>query len=215
MARISDISPDPRRPGRLRIFVDEKIVATLGRSRVEQLSLSVDQEWTSVLRQHVEAEAAIDAVVRQAMRMLNRRAMTRAEMEGKLGERGHDQDVVAEGLDRLERLGALDDAQVGRLMVAQLTRDRPAGAALLVEKLCARGLSEDLAERIVGDHLSGDDAEASARALVEQRLPSLRHCDPPTRARRLAGLLARRGFDEQTIESVVGAVVEIDDFESA
>jgi regulatory protein len=73
--------------------------------------------------------------------------------------------------------------------------------ALGVE-LRRRGIAEDDARAALGT-LTHDDEEARARALVARRLPSTRGQPATVRARRLLGLLARKGYPGGLASAVV------------
>ena len=49
-----------------------------------------------------------------ALRMLDRSRRTRRELERRLGEQGHAREAIAAALDRLTRVGVVDDAEYAR-----------------------------------------------------------------------------------------------------
>ncbi|MEX2215402.1 MAG: regulatory protein RecX [Phycisphaeraceae bacterium] len=144
-----------------------------------------------------------DRAFKQAMQRLNRRAMSAWQLATKLGELKHDEAIVAQVIERLKRIGALDDEKLARGLIEEVTRKGPAGAALLRKKLARFGFEESLVDRVVNDAASAASPVDEARALVAKKLPSLMRFPAATRLRRLASLLARRGMDEETIESVL------------
>jgi regulatory protein len=69
-------------------------------------------------------------------------------------------------------------------------------------KLRQRGIDEPDVQAAVGQIDADSEAEA-ARRLVARRLKSLRGVEPPAQARRLVGLLARRGYPPGLAHRVV------------
>ncbi|HEU4900764.1 MAG TPA: recombination regulator RecX, partial [Actinomycetota bacterium] len=63
-----------------------------------------------------ERAASADAAHAAALRLLTTRARTRAELRQRLEGRGFEPAAVAEALDRLERVGLIDDAALAELV---------------------------------------------------------------------------------------------------
>jgi len=93
---------------------------------------------------------------------------------------------------------------------AELAR-KPTGRRLLVHKLYRKRLPREVIGRVVEQAVSQTDPVADARSLAQQKLrgATLSRCDPQTRRRRLSGMLARRGFDYETIELALAGLAEL------
>ena len=192
------------KPQQASIKVAGKTEATLPVKIIEDLDLQVGQAWEEVCDRVEEAVTQAKAQ-RQAMRYLNRRAVSRAELADRLVARGYDSHVTQYVLDRLEELGVINDKALGETLIEQSQAKRPAGPALLRVKLLRRGLDETLVDELVKVSTPRDVELSSASAVVRQRLHFMTRLNPMTRKRRLWGLLARRGFDHETIEQVLAA----------
>ncbi len=73
-------------------------------------------------------------------------------------------------------------------------------------KLRQRGVAEDTVQAAVG-RIDGDSERAVAERLVRRRLRSLGGVPAPARARRLVGLLARKGYPPGLAHEVVREVL--------
>lgn len=125
--------------------------------------------------------------------LLTARARTRAELAAELARRGFDEAVAATVLDRLVEVRLLDDAAFAEQWVDSRHRHRGLGRRALSQELRRKGVDPETA----GEAVAGLDADAErekARELVRRRLPSLDRVEPPAAARRLVGLLARKGY---------------------
>jgi regulatory protein len=138
-----------------------------------------------------------------AVKALERRALSRRELVDRVVGKGHDPAVVETVADELTRLGWLDDAAFARSLCEELTRKEPAAEPLLRQKLAARGIDEATAGAAVQETLDGVDLEAAAEAAARRRLTTLARLTPEAALRRTAAALARRGFDEDLVASVV------------
>lgn len=139
--------------------------------------------------QYAEAKTA-------AVRLLARRARTRADLEARLRRKGLVAEAIRQALDDLERAGYIDDEQYARDRVAELLRRSPRGQAALMHALTGEGLPWDLAERIVAERLEGEDTGRWAVEAARERAKRLRGLDEETARRRLYGYLKRRGFED-------------------
>ena len=208
---ITALSPTKRDPDRVTIKVNRKAVATLGRQHADDLGLAVGMPWTPELADAVAEMAIYDKAMRDATRRLSRRAMSRGQVRDKLRGLGHDDTVTQRVLDRLEALDLLDDAAFGRMLIAETRRARPAGPRLLRHKLRQKGLDPALIDTLVDEAQQSADPIDDARELVSKTLPRLARVDPATRRRRLYGVLARRGFEGETITRVMDELPTDDD----
>ena len=208
---ISALQPTKRDPDRLTIKVAGRAVATLNRRHVEDLGLAVGQAWSDELADAVAEMAIYDKAMRDAMRRLARRAMSRGQVRDKLRTLGHDPAVTDRVLARLDELELIDDAAFGRMLIDEIRRARPAGPRLLQQKLRQKGLEPDLIDRLIAEAEQHADPDADARTLMAKTLPRLQRCDAPTRRRRLYGVLARRGFDTEVIQRCMESLDDPDD----
>lgn len=204
MRHITSLTPSRRDSSKLIIQVNGKSMATLSRRQIETIGLEIENEWTDAVAAKVADAVAFEGAFDQAMRMINRKRLSRAKVNEKLLERGHDELVVERVVAKLLAIGALNDETLATDLVDEIDRTRPAGPAMKRAKLAQRGVSEDVIDRIVGKTASPSSQLADARKLIASRSKALAKLDETTRKRRLWGLLARRGFDEETIDTVLG-----------
>ena len=97
------------------------------------------------------------------------------------------------------------------------SRQRTKGLAprALAQELRRKGIADDEAKAAL-EQIDDDDQRLAARALVDKKLRTLRNVDRATATRRLAGLLARKGYSSGLAFSVVReALGERDDEDAA
>lgn len=207
--RITALSPTKRDPSRLSIRVGRKHVAALSQKLADELGLAVGQPWDDAMAQRVEAAAVFDRAMRKALNRLNRRAMSRGQLDRKLRELEFDEPTRTAVLDRLTELRLLDDEAFGQALIRETLAQKPAGPRLLQTKLYQKGLPRELIDRLVADATAdSDDQRRQAMSFAESKLRSMQRLDAATRRRRLYGQLARRGFDPEVVRDVMERVVE-------
>lgn len=142
------------------------------------------------------------------LRLLTVRARTRAELEGQLAKRGYADDISAEVLDRLAQVGLVDDEDFAQ----QWVRSRQANAGKGKRALAAELRTKGVDNKVIAAALAGiDEGSERTRAeqLVRDKLRREKLGDPSDWAaenkvaRRLVGMLARRGYSQAMALDVV------------
>lgn len=102
-------------------------------------------------------------------------------------------DVAESVLDRFEQVSLVDDAAYAQMWVRSRHSGRGLARRALAHELRHRGVEDEVASAALED-LDDDQELETARALVARRLPNTRGLDRDARIRRLAGMLARKGY---------------------
>ena len=127
------------------------------------------------------------------LRQLTAGARSRAQLADVLARRGVPDEVAQAVLDRFEEVDLVDDAEFARQWVQSRRTGRGLARRALQHELRHRGVDDETVREAVAG--IDDDAEVeTARELVRRRLPSTASDDPARRQRRLAGMLARKGY---------------------
>ncbi|MEM9881723.1 MAG: regulatory protein RecX [Planctomycetota bacterium] len=206
---ITALRPTQRDPMRVTVKVGRRSVGTLAQTLADGLGLRPGVVWTEALAASLDDALAYDKAWRAATRGLARRAMSSGMVRQKLRRLDPPADAatVDRVLERLVELGLLDDEAFGRALIRDVTRAKPAGPALLRQKLYAKGLDQGVIDRLVAEATADDEAQADAAvAFARKRAASMRKLDAATRDRRLYGQLARRGFTPDDIRRAMAAV---------
>ena len=111
-------------------------------------------------------------------------------------------DVATRLLDRFTEVGLIDDAAFARLWVESRQASRGLARRALADELRRKGVDAEVVREAV-DEVDPADEEAAARALVRKKLRSLQRVDRATATRRLAGMLARKGYSAGLAFAVV------------
>jgi regulatory protein len=150
------------------------------------------------------------------LRLLDRRAYTRAELRAALGKRGVPGEAADRLLDRFTEIGLVDDAALADGYALAQHHERGLAGRAVALKLRRRGISEDEISAAVAP-IDRSSETAAAQALVQRRLRSLSGLEPRVQMRRLLGMLARKGYSPGLAHDVVrqalrdGRAAELDD----
>ncbi len=141
-------------------------------------------------------DADPEAVARAiALRQLTVAPRTRAQLADALARRGVPDDVAGDVLDRFAEVDLVDDEQFSRMWVRSRHTGRGLSRRALSYELRRRGVADETVRDAVAE-ITPEDELTAARELVRRRLPALQGDDPARRHRRLAGMLARKGYGQ-------------------
>lgn len=213
--QISAITPSARDPRRSIVKIGAgRAVGTVPARVIRELDLSIGTPWTPALAARFSAAVEFDDWLQKGMRLTAKRPLSRAVVTQKLAQKGAPAEMLDRVLARLTELSLIDDRALGQLIVEHELSHQPAGEALLRAKLERKGLEESAIEHALGEAApvtTGAGAERAATALAKEKLRSIQGLEPAVARRRLAGLLARRGFDEQVVRDVVERLLGVEE----
>jgi regulatory protein len=128
-----------------------------------------------------------------ALRQLSTAPRTRAQLAQAMARRGVPDDVAHAVLDRFEEVDLIDDEAFAREWVESRHAGKGLSRRALRHELRLKGIHDETVREAV-DSIDAEQELEAARDLVRRRLPAMRGDDPIRRSRRLAGMLARKGY---------------------
>ncbi len=153
-------------------------------------------------------DADPEAIARQiCLRMLAAAPRARAQLAEALRRRGVPREAAEAVLARFAEVGLIDDAMFARAWVESRHHGRGLGARALGAELRQRGVAAADIQAALGD-LDPEQEVATARELIAHRLAATAGMHPVTRMRRLAGVLARKGYPPPLAYRVVREALE-------
>lgn len=141
------------------------------------------------------------------LRLLTGTPRTRKQLADALRKREIPDEAAEEVLARFEDVGLIDDAAFAGAWVESRHHGRGLARRALVRELRTKGVDSAVIDEAVGQ-LDPDQEEETARQLVARKLRSTRGLDRDKRLRRLAGMLARKGYGEGMALRVVRQALE-------
>jgi regulatory protein len=130
----------------------------------------------------------------ECLRLLTLAPRTRAQLADALRKRGIPDETADEVLSRFEDVGLIDDAAFARAWVESRHYSRGLAGRALSAELKQRGVAADEIRAAIEERLGPDAEVSAARRLIDRKLESTRGLPPEQRTRRLAGMLARKGY---------------------
>ena len=154
----------------------------------------------------------INAAREAALRLLAVRERSRAELRTRLLRRGFQGDAVEAVLDRLAETGLQDDRRFAE-RYAEGSVARGKAARRIQGELRGRGIGAEAAAAAAV--ASPEEEIERARAVARTKASRMGDADPTAKARRIFGMLARRGYDAETCRRVAAEVSGTEDAEQS
>ncbi|MFF7333776.1 recombination regulator RecX [Streptomyces sp. NPDC008150] len=141
------------------------------------------------------------------LRLLTGTPRTRKQLADALRKREIPDEAAEEVLSRFEEVGLINDGAFADAWVESRHHGRGLARRALARELRTKGVDGALIDEAVAQ-LDPEQEEATARELVDRKLRSTRGLDRDKRLRRLAGMLARKGYSEGVALRVVRQALE-------
>ncbi|RPF36772.1 recombination regulator RecX [Streptomyces sp. TLI_185] len=141
------------------------------------------------------------------LRLLTGTPRTRKQLADALHKREIPDEAAEEVLSRFEEVGLINDSAFADAWVESRHHGRGLARRALAQELRTKGVDSTLIDAAVSQ-LDSEQEEATARELVARKLRSTRGLDRDKRLRRLAGMLARKGYSEGMALRVVRQALE-------
>ncbi|MGY6025823.1 recombination regulator RecX [Streptomyces spinosirectus] len=170
-----------------------------------------DQDGGSSSSSRAEQEESSGDPVERAraicLRLLTGTPRTRKQLADALRKREIPDDAADEVLSRFEEVGLINDGAFADAWVESRHHGRGLARRALAQELRTKGVDSTLIDEAVSQ-LDSDQEETTARDLVARKLRTTRGLDRDKRLRRLAGMLARKGYPQGMALRVVRQALE-------
>jgi regulatory protein len=203
---VTDIREAEDAPGRVSVYLDGRLAATMHAAAARRLRLAVGKGAPEDLADLARAEES-QAAMAYAVRLLAQQDRTTAEIRDRLTRRGFAAEATRGTVARLTQQGYLNDRKLAEHVVRDALTRRPRGRRAIEWTLRKRGVPDEILTTCIEQHLAGVDETQIATKLAQQRLRRLQGLEPSKARTRLISFLARRGFGYETIQGALERVL--------
>ena len=230
-AVIQRLEADPGKPDRIFVTVgppdgDPTAASTFGLhiAVVAHEALYVGMACPPAVVERLQASDVFQQHYDRALNFLAVRPRSVAEVRLRLRRKATPPEILDAIVERLLRVGYLDDAAFARYWIGERARSRPRGARLLRQELRQKGVAAPVVEAALSEHaaeaedqpvpgavgaavreLGATDEPRAVRealGLAQRRARTYAGLDAQTYRRRLGGFLLRRGYDYEVVARV-------------
>ncbi len=148
------------------------------------------------------------------LRQLSHGPRTAAQLAAAMARKGIEEDVANEVLERFTDVGLIDDQAFAEAWVESRHTGRGLARRALAHELRTRGVDAAVVAVAVAE-LDPERELETARTLATKRLAATRGLDTQVRFRRVAALLARKGYSEAVAYRVIREALEAEGDDAA
>ncbi|WP_457255728.1 regulatory protein RecX [Pedococcus sp. P5_B7] len=145
---------------------------------------------------------AYDVARQIVLRQLALSPKSRQQLRDKLRTRNCPDDVAEAVLDRMTDVGLVDDEAYAGMLVRSQQAGRGLAKRALARELRTKGVDDETA-RATLEQIEPEAERDRAAQLVAKKLRSMHGLEPLVQKRRLAGMLARKGYPADLAMAVI------------
>jgi regulatory protein len=199
---ITTLEVQKRNKERVNVYLDGEYAFSLG--MMEAARLQRGQTLTEADITRLKDEDLVVRAVESASRFLGHRPRSVAEVHRNLSEKDFDAGVIDAALERLTRLGYLDDWAFARYWIQNRTQFKPLGRSALRFELRHKGVPDAIIQAVLDEVDDESGAYQAAAALLKR----MRGADRKTARHKLSATLSRRGFRFDDIRTAIDQLFE-------
>lgn len=159
------------------------------------------------IQKRAKSISDLDFARKIALDLLSVRARSEAEVREKLTKKNVPDEIIDELCERFTEVGLLDDAKFAAAFVESRSQFSGQGRTRIRMELRKKGVPDDIIAEAL-EEVSVEDELTSARAIAEKKARTLAGLERHVAQRRLAGVLARRGFSPSVVMQCVQEVLD-------
>ena len=182
------------------MYLDEEFA--FGLSRYAAAWLQLGQELSPEKIKELQDVDAQEVAYHRALNFISYRPRSEAEVRKNLKKHDTPEEVIPEVLDRLRRIGLVDDVQFAQTWVENRSTFRPRGRRALVAELRQKGIGDEAIDEALFD--LDEDSLAYQAALKQSR--KYTGLDWQNFRQKMSAFLARRGFNYGVAKPVIEQV---------
>lgn len=146
-----------------------------------------------------------------ALKLLSLRSRSKAEIKSKLSiysaKKKFPPEIINDVITYLEKINLLNDEDFARRWVDQRNQFKQKGKSVLLYELKAKGISSDIASKIVSENFTNIDKEYElAQKAVRKNSKKYRRLSVLEKTAKINQMLLRRGFSFDTIERIIDSL---------
>jgi regulatory protein len=200
MPKITALRVQTRNKSRVNVYLDGDFA--FGLTKLVAIRLRVGQELDDAALERLKAADAVEAAHERALKFLEARPRSEAEVRRRLREHDVPAAAMDEVITRLARSGLLNDAAFANYWVENRQTFRPRSRRALQQELRRKGIQGDALQTA----LAAADDETAAYQLAQRQVRRFKALAWPDFRRKLGEFLARRGFGFDLVKPTIERV---------
>jgi regulatory protein len=196
--KVTGIKQQVKRTDRYSVFIDGKYGFSLSEAALLESKLANGQEISRQQLKEYKQLSNDDKLYNQALRYVAMRPRTKWEVEQYLWRKQASPAPTEEILNKLSKIGLIDDFKLARAFVEDRKLLRPTSRRKLILELKKKHVAADIINQAVGNE--SEDEHSALAAVVAKKRRQAKYQDDL----KLMQYLARQGFNYDDIKTALG-----------
>jgi regulatory protein len=197
---VTKIEQGKKNQNRANVYVDGEFSFALYLDTIVRHGLAAGQEITQEKIDEIVREDELEKAYDRAIRFIGYRMRSEKEVRDKLKSLGYQDFVIEEVPVKLKKLNLINDLEFAHLWVQDRINLKPKGKKALFLELRSKGISEEVANSVLGKVNTDDELELARKLAGKKSFTDLPDKD---REKKLTQFLLRRGFGWDVVKRVI------------
>lgn len=203
-AKLSSIRIQATKKDRCSLFVGETFVIGIDQLVLMEYGFKKGDELQPEQWEALWEREQVQKVFHWMLSRLEQRAHAQLELKQKASQKGFPSKWVEPAIDKVNRLGLLDDEQFARLFVRDKFKFKRWGWVKMVFELKKKGISDSIIKLVQQEFSSEIDSKEEIQKLIQKRERHFsREEDLQKRKRKMMNYLAGKGYSMSDILAVL------------
>jgi regulatory protein len=188
---------------RVNVYLDDEFA--FGINIMDAVSLRKGQELNEAEIAELRHKDAIVKAADNIANLLSYRPQSTQEIRQKLGKKDYEDVVIEAAIERMTRMGYLDDRSFARFWIESRSRSKPLGKQALTYELRQKGIADAIVRELLEELVDESDAAYQA---AEGRVRRFRGSNQRDFKQKLGAFLQRRGFRYDAVNQALTRLIE-------
>lgn len=195
--KVTALKAQKRDRSRVSVYLDGEYA--FGLPRIVAAWLQVGQVLNDEKIAELKAQDARETAYQRALRLLNYRDRSEAEIIQSLKQKQVPEEIIADVMERLHHSQLVDDQRFAKTWVDNRNEFRPRSRRALAYELREKGIDEQAIQQTLDDF---DELGAAYQAATKYA-QKIKQLEWPEFRQKLYAFLTRRGFNYDTVKTTV------------
>lgn len=203
MRTITLLERQKKNKERVSVYLDGEFA--FGINEMDAITLRKGQELSESDIDELRQKDAIVKAFDAAATLLAYRPRSTQEIRQRLLKKSFDEMVIDTAIEKLERLGYLDDRAFARFWIEDRNRFKPRGRRALSYELRNKGISDSLIQDLLDELVDESDGAYEA---AQKRVRSMRGKTQREFKKKIGAFLQRRGFGYEAVNNALSQLIQ-------
>lgn len=188
---------------RVNVYLDDEFA--FGINIMDAVHLRKGQELSEAEIAELRHKDTIVKAADNIANLLSYRPQSTQEIRQKLGKKGYEEVVIEAAIERMTRMGYLDDRSFARFWIESRSRSKPLGKQALSYELRQKGIADSLLRELLDELVDESDAAYQA---AEGRVRRMQGSSQREFKQKIGAFLQRRGFRYDAANQALNRLIE-------